>query len=80
MEQDQTTEFVIRFEGLSIPEKQARKINARLQSAFLEEVAQLDLADNLVFRFPKEWYGIWIDDLRRLKLPEIPNVKTDIGR
>ena len=79
MAEEQTTEFVIRLEGLSIPDKQARRINARLQSAFLEEVAQLDLADNFVFRFPKEWYGIWIDDLRRLGLPEIPNVRTGIG-
>jgi hypothetical protein len=74
-----TTEFVIRLDGLSIPDKQARRINARLQAAFLEEVAQLDLADNLVFRFPKEWYGIWVDDVRRLKLPEIPHVRTGIG-
>jgi hypothetical protein len=80
MSQRAGTHFVINLDGVHLPEEVTRRISARLQSAFLEEIAQLDLAPKLVFRIPKPWPGLWIDELSALKVPAVPEVMVEVRR
>lgn len=71
--------FVMRLDGIKLPEEAEKRIASRLQAVFMEEVGRLDLragaiSDDLlpsgysVFVPRKWWLGIWIDFLNREKL------------
>ena len=71
--------FVLRLDGIKLPEEAERKIASRLQAVFMEEIGSLDLkasaiSDDLLpggysILIPRKWwYRIWIDFLNRGKL------------
>ena len=59
-----TATFTVAFGDLKLSAEQMAAIQKAIQSAALSEIARLDLARDVRFRFPKEWLGIWLQDLK----------------
>ena len=52
--------FVVDLGDIKASDALMKKVNQRIQSAVLEELATIDLGGDIGVRFPKEWLGIWI--------------------
>lgn len=70
--------FVLRLDGIKLPEEAEHNIASKLQAVFMEEIGNLDLrasaiSDDVlpggysILILRKWWYGIWIDFLNRGK-------------
>ena len=74
----QGSSFVLRLDGIKLPEEVEQNISTRLQAVFMEEVGKLDLKPKggaltaapgySVFLPNKWWWGIWVDVLNKGKL------------
>jgi hypothetical protein len=77
-----SSEFIVKFDGIKLPEDVEHRIAAAIQSAAFNELARLDLAPTATPLFPnkKFWYGLWVM-LHRNGFKDnfkIPNVQTRI--
>ena len=60
-----SSEFLVKFDGVKLPAAAEERIAAAVQAAALSEFATLDLAPQLVPQIPskKLWRGIWVRSL-----------------
>jgi hypothetical protein len=61
--------FKVDLGSTALPDKVADRLNAAVQRAALDFLADLDLSEDIRVRFPPEWYGIWIE------LPRVPGLR-----
>jgi hypothetical protein len=82
MPDSKSSEFIVRFDGIKLPEDAENRIAVAIQSAAFAELAKLDLASKVAPIIPnrKFWYGIWIM-LQKNALKDnfkVPGVQTKI--
>ncbi len=53
--------FVVDLGGVELSEKSVQQIEASVQKAALNALADIDFLGDLVARFPRDWQGIWIN-------------------
>ena len=58
---EDNSRFVVDFGSTQLPKESMARINRSIQKTVLLELADLDFSKDAVFRFPREWYGIWIE-------------------
>jgi hypothetical protein len=61
--------FVVDLGSVDMDERTIQGVEASIQKAALNAVAELDMRGDLIARFPREWLGIWID-IQREGLPQ----------
>ena len=70
-----TATFTVAFGDLKLSAEHKAAIQKAIQSAALAEIARLDLARDVRFRFPREWLGIWLQELKGSDpMPWSPNI------
>lgn len=62
-------EFKVDLGNVALSGEVANRLNATIQRAALDFLADLDLSDEIKIKFPREWYGIWIE------LPRVPGLR-----
>ncbi len=72
------SEFIVKLNGIDLPQKNQDRIAARIQRAVLDEVAEIDLGGQIAIHFPREWPGLLIDHLPLEG--RVPNLRVEVGR
>ena len=67
-----SSDFVVKFNGLKLSKTQEAELAGQIQNVVLQQLARMDLKkpDGLAAKFPKEWWGIWID-INKLGIPKV---------
>lgn len=79
-----SSDFIVRFDGVDLPKAARLRISAAIQAAALEEFVKLDLAPDLVPQIPriKMWAGVHLR-LKKTALDDkldVPNLKVTVVR
>jgi hypothetical protein len=74
-----STDLIVRLNGVQLSDDARARINASVQAAVLKEIAALDIAPKIVVQFPREWLGLWLDEVARLKIkpPPVPEISFE---
>ena len=62
--------FVVDLGNLAMSDRAAEQVEAAIQKAALGILAEIDLKGDLIARFPREWWGLWIDIGKDLKFDD----------
>jgi hypothetical protein len=58
----QSTDFVVRLEGITVPERAAEQIAAGIRAVLMKELAGVDFGGDVATRIPfrGSWLGMWL--------------------
>jgi hypothetical protein len=74
---DNGSEFILKLNGIKLPAEVEKQIAAELQSTLMSALGRVDLKAGVGIRFPKEWFGIWLEKLDKLSGPGLPVLRVN---